>query len=96
MLTISFKDPITKERMISETIKQTKFLREWKNLKNFDYSDDHNAHFQSAYLMFKKVILRISYSEEVLNLLELIALKKNFVIPLVVVARLTHIIYFFK
>ena len=97
LLTISFKDPITKERMISETIKQTKFLKEWKNPKKIlIYSDDHNAHFQSAYLMFKKGDIKDKLFGRGFKSFRINCSEKNFVIPLVVVARLTHIIYFFK
>ena len=55
LIMITIKDSTTRERMITETLKQTKFLKEWKNPKKIlFYSDDHNAHYQSAYLMFKK------------------------------------------
>ena len=50
-----FLDQTIKERMIDKTINDTQILREWKNLKQIKYfTDDHNAHFQSAYLMYKK------------------------------------------
>lgn len=50
-----FYDPVIKDRMIYKTIKDLKILREWKNPKKIQFfTDDHNSHFQSAYLMYKK------------------------------------------
>ena len=48
-------DETTKHRMINTTIFQIKILKEWKNPKKIlIFSDAHNSHYQSAYLMFKK------------------------------------------
>ncbi len=59
---ITFKDPNIRQRMINDTMYQTKFLQEWKNPKKIlFYSDDHNAHYQSAYLMFKKGNLQYKF-----------------------------------
>lgn len=53
-LIINF-DGVVKNRMIDNTLESTKFITEWKNPKSFKiYTDQHNAHFQSAYLMYKK------------------------------------------
>ena len=53
-LVVTF-DEVIKYRMIYNTIENTKFLKEWKNPKALKiYSDQHNSHFQSAYLMYKK------------------------------------------
>ena len=51
----TFLDPVTKDRMIKQTLSQTKIIKEWKQPKKLlIFSDKHNSHFQSAYLMFKK------------------------------------------
>ena len=48
-------DEVVNHRMIYSTIEDTKLLKEWKNPKSLKiYSDQHNSHFQSAYLMYKK------------------------------------------
>ena len=50
-----FYDPIIRDRMVYKTIEDIKILKEWKNPKKIEFfSDDHNSHFQSAYLMYKK------------------------------------------
>ena len=55
ILTTTFFDETTRERMLHKTIDQIEFLKEWKNPKKIlFFSRDHNAHYQSAYLMFKK------------------------------------------
>ena len=57
--------------MIYSTIEDTKLLKEWKNPKSLKiYSDQHNSHFQSAYLMYKKGNFSEKFLEEVLNHLE--------------------------
>tara|TARA_Y200000002_G_scaffold382765_1_gene401185 strand:+ start:1019 stop:2275 length:1257 start_codon:yes stop_codon:yes gene_type:complete len=54
LLTTSIDETI-KERMVNKTLFQTKILKEWKNPKKIlIFSDAHNSHYQSAYLMFKK------------------------------------------
>lgn len=48
-------DKFIYERMIIDTSKNFKIMQNYNNLKSLKiYSDDHNSHFQSAYLMFKK------------------------------------------
>jgi O-antigen ligase len=56
ILTIIIKfDENIKERMINSTIQDTQILKNWKNPKSLQiFTNDHNAHFQSAYLMYKK------------------------------------------
>ena len=74
-------DDVTKQRMIYSTIESTKIISEWKNPKSLKiYTSQHNAHFQSAYLMYKKGNISEKLLGEELNLLEKIVLKKNFVI----------------
>ena len=54
LLTTSLDETI-KDRMVNKTLVQTKILKEWKNPKKIlIFSDAHNSHYQSSYLMFKK------------------------------------------
>ncbi len=55
LVLVIYLDDVTKDRMIFQTIDDLKILSEWKNPKSFKiYTKQHNAHFQSAYLMYKK------------------------------------------
>ena len=48
-------DGVVKNRMVLNTLENTKFLTAWKNPKSLKiYTDQHNGHFQSSYLMYKK------------------------------------------
>jgi O-antigen ligase len=48
-------DKFIYERMIIDTSKNLKIMQNYNDLKSLKiYSDQHNSHFQSAYLMFKK------------------------------------------